>query len=114
MFSNRRVLVTVDNFFTATRPNVCGLMPDSRFELVRHDVCFPLYVEVDKIYNLACPASPIHYQFDPVQTTKTSVHGAINMLGLAKRVKAKILQASTPRYMETPRFTRKQKTIGVT
>jgi UDP-glucuronate decarboxylase len=70
-------------------------MLDSRFELVRHDVCFPLYVEVDKIYNLACPASPIHYQFDPVQTTKTSVHGAINMLGLAKRVKAKILQAST-------------------
>jgi UDP-glucuronate decarboxylase len=70
-------------------------MLNSRFELVRHDVCFPLYVEVDKIYNLACPASPIHYQFDPVQTTKTSVHGAINMLGLAKRVKAKILQAST-------------------
>jgi len=85
----------VDNFFTATRPNVSGLMLNSRFELVRHDVCFPLYVEVDKIYNLACPASPIHYQFDPVQTTKTSVHGAINMLGLAKRVKAKILQAST-------------------
>jgi len=74
---------------------VSGLMLNSRFELVRHDVCFPLYVEVDKIYNLACPASPIHYQFDPVQTTKTSVHGAINMLGLAKRVKAKILQAST-------------------
>jgi UDP-glucuronate decarboxylase len=85
----------VDNFFTATRPNVSGLMLNCRFELVRHDVCFPLYVEVDKIYNLACPASPIHYQFDPVQTTKTSVHGAINMLGLAKRVKAKILQAST-------------------
>jgi UDP-glucuronate decarboxylase len=85
----------VDNFFTATRPNVSGLMLNSSFELVRHDVCFPLYVEVDKIYNLACPASPIHYQFDPVQTTKTSVHGAINMLGLAKRVKAKILQAST-------------------
>jgi len=74
---------------------VSGLMSNSRFELVRHDVSFPLYVEVDKIYNLACPASPIHYQFDPVQTTKTSVHGAINMLGLAKRVKAKILQAST-------------------
>jgi UDP-glucuronate decarboxylase len=85
----------VDNFFTATRPNLAGLMLNSRFELVRHDVCFPLYVEVDKIYNLACPASPVHYQFDPVQTTKTSVHGAINMLGLAKRVKAKILQAST-------------------
>jgi UDP-glucuronate decarboxylase len=88
-------VLCADNFFTATRPNVSGLMLNSRFELVRHDVCFPLYVEVDKIYNLACPASPIHYQFDPVQTTKTSVHGAINMLGLAKRVKAKILQAST-------------------
>ena len=72
---------------------ICSTNP--RFELLRHDVCFPLYVEVDEIYNLACPASPIHYQFDPVQTTKTSVHGAINMLGLAKRVKAKILQAST-------------------
>jgi UDP-glucuronate decarboxylase len=88
-------VLCADNFFTATRPNVSDLMRNSRFELVRHDVCFPLYVEVDKIYNLACPASPIHYQFDPVQTTKTSVHGAINMLGLAKRVKAKILQAST-------------------
>jgi UDP-glucuronate decarboxylase len=85
----------VDNFFTATRSNVSGLKSNPRFELIRHDVCFPLYAEVDKIYNLACPASPIHYQFDPVQTTKTSVHGAINMLGLAKRVKAKILQAST-------------------
>src|SRR5215470_10656539 len=118
MFSDRRVLVTggagfigshlcerllgrgdevlcADNFFTATRPNVSGLMLNSRFELVRHDVCFPLYVEVDKIYNLACPASPIHYQFDPVQTTKTSVIGAINMLGLAKRLKARIFQAST-------------------
>src|SRR5262245_6327408 len=88
-------VLCVDNFFTATRLNVSGLMSNSRFELIRHDVCFPLYVEVAKIYNLACPASPIHYQFDPVQTTKTSVHGAINMLGLAKRVKAKILQAST-------------------
>jgi UDP-glucuronate decarboxylase len=77
-------------------------MSNSRFELVRHDVCFPLYVEVDKIYNLACPASPIHYQFDPVQTTKTSVHGAINMLGLAKRVKAKILQASTSEIYGNP------------
>jgi UDP-glucuronate decarboxylase len=88
-------VLCVDNFFTAMRPNVSDLRSNPRFELVRHDVCFPLYVEVDKIYNLACPASPIHYQFDPVQTTKTSVHGAINMLGLAKRVKAKILQAST-------------------
>jgi UDP-glucuronate decarboxylase len=118
MFDNRRVLVTggagfigshlcerllahgdevlcLDNFFTATRSNVAGLMSNHGFEFIRHDVCFPLYVEIDKIYNLACPASPIHYQFDPVQTTKTSVHGAINMLGLAKRVKARILQAST-------------------
>jgi UDP-glucuronate decarboxylase len=88
-------VVCVDNFFTGTRHNVQPLFANSRFELIRHDVCFPLYVEVDEIYNLACPASPIHYQHDPVQTTKTSVHGAINMLGLAKRVKAKILQAST-------------------
>ena len=88
-------VLCVDNFYTGTRHNVYHLLSNSRFELMRHDVCFPLYVEVDEIYNLACPASPIHYQFDPVQTTKTSVHGAINMLGLAKRVKAKILQAST-------------------
>jgi UDP-glucuronate decarboxylase len=88
-------ILCIDNFYTGTRHNVHHLLSDSRFELMRHDVCFPLYVEVDQIYNLACPASPIHYQFDPVQTTKTSVHGAINMLGLAKRVKAKILQAST-------------------
>lgn len=118
MSSNRRVLVTggagfvgshlcerllargddvlcVDNFYTGTRQNVAGLLSSSRFELMRHDVCFPLYVEVDEIYNLACPASPVHYQSDPVQTTKTSVLGAINMLGLAKRTKAKVLQAST-------------------
>ena len=88
-------VLCVDNFFTGTRTNVSHLLGHPRFELMRHDVCFPLYVEVDEIYNMACPASPIHYQFDPVQTTKTSVHGAINMLGLAKRVKAKILQAST-------------------
>ena len=88
-------VLCVDNFYTGSRQNVEGLLGSKRFELMRHDVCFPLYVEVDQIYNLACPASPIHYQFDPVQTTKTSVHGAINMLGLAKRVKAKILQAST-------------------
>jgi UDP-glucuronate decarboxylase len=88
-------VVCVDNFYTGTRRNVHDLLSNPRFELMRHDVCFPLYVEVEQIYNLACPASPIHYQFDPVQTTKTSVHGAINMLGLAKRVKAKILQAST-------------------
>ena len=88
-------VLCVDNFYTGTRHNVRELLSNPRFELLRHDVCFSLYVEVDEIYNLACPASPIHYQFDPVQTTKTSVHGAINMLGLAKRVKAKILQAST-------------------
>jgi UDP-glucuronate decarboxylase len=88
-------VLCVDNFFTGTRENVLHLLEHPRFELMRHDVTFPLYVEVDEIYNLACPASPIHYQFDPVQTTKTSVHGAINMLGLAKRVKAKIFQAST-------------------
>ena len=88
-------VLCVDNFFTGTKANVAHLMSHPHFELMRHDVTFPLYVEVDEIYNLACPASPIHYQRDPVQTTKTSVHGAINMLGLAKRVKAKILQAST-------------------
>jgi UDP-glucuronate decarboxylase len=88
-------VLCVDNFFTGTRANVGRLLSNPMFELMRHDVTFPLYVEVDEIYNLACPASPIHYQFDPVQTTKTSVHGAINMLGLAKRVRAKILQAST-------------------
>src|SRR6516165_6511986 len=88
-------VLCVDNLYTGARRNVHRLLANPRFELMRHDVCLPLYVEVDEIYNLACPASPIHYQFDPVQTTKTSVHGAINMLGLAKRVKAKILQAST-------------------
>ena len=88
-------VLCVDNFFTGSRRNVAPLMGDPNFELMRHDVTFPLYVEVDEIYNLACPASPVHYQFDPVQTTKTSVHGAINMLGLAKRVRARIFQAST-------------------
>jgi len=88
-------VLCVDNFYTGNKGNLRHLFGNPRFELLRHDVTFPLYVEVDEIYNLACPASPIHYQFDPVQTTKTSVHGAINMLGLAKRVKAKILQAST-------------------
>ena len=88
-------MLCVDNFFTGNKSNVAHLLTHPSFELMRHDVTFPLYVEVDRIFNLACPASPIHYQYDPVQTTKTSVHGAINMLGLAKRVKARILQAST-------------------
>lgn len=88
-------VLCVDNFYTGSKDNVKHLLTHPHFELMRHDVTFPLYVEVDEIYNLACPASPPHYQFDPVQTTKTSVHGAINMLGLAKRLKAKILQAST-------------------
>ena len=118
MFTRRRILVTggagflgshlcaqlladghdvlcVDNYFTGTRDNIVALLDHRHFEVIRHDVTFPLYVEVDEIYNLACPASPIHYQHDPVQTTKTSVHGAINMLGLAKRLRAKIFQAST-------------------
>jgi UDP-glucuronate decarboxylase len=85
----------VDNFYTGRRQNVAALRSHPAFELIRHDITFPLYLEVDEIYNLACPASPVHYQFDPVQTTKTSVHGAINMLGLAKRIKARIFQAST-------------------
>jgi UDP-glucuronate decarboxylase len=88
-------VLCVDNYFTGSKDNIAHLLTNPNFEAMRHDVCFPLYVEVDEIYNLACPASPIHYQFDPVQTTKTSVLGAINMLGLAKRVKAKVFQAST-------------------
>ena len=88
-------IIAVDNFYTGNKSNITHLLKNPHFELIRHDVTFPLYLEVDEIYNLACPASPIHYQHDPVQTTKTSVHGAINMLGLAKRLKAKILQAST-------------------
>lgn len=88
-------VLCADNFYTGTKKNIAHLFQNPFFEVIRHDICFPLYIEVDEIYNLACPASPIHYQFDPVQTTKTSVHGSINMLGLAKRVKAKILLAST-------------------
>ena len=88
-------VLCIDNFFTGTKQNIQHLLDNPMFELHRHDVTFPLYIEVDEIYNLACPASPVHYQFDPVQTTKTSVLGAINMLGLAKRVKSKIFQAST-------------------
>jgi UDP-glucuronate decarboxylase len=95
LLSEGNDILCVDNFYTGTKQNIQSLLEHPHFELMRHDVTFPLYVEVDQIYNLACPASPIHYQFDPVQTTKTSVHGAINMLGLAKRVKARILQAST-------------------
>lgn len=88
-------VICVDNFFTGSKPNIAHLVGSPLFELIRHDITFPLYIEVDRIFNLACPASPIHYQHDPVQTTKTSVHGAINMLGLAKRVRARIFQAST-------------------
>ena len=95
LLSEGAEVICLDNFFTGTRRNIEHLLGNKRFELIRHDVTFPIYLEIDQIYNLACPASPIHYQHDPVQTTKTSVHGAINMLGLAKRVKAKILQAST-------------------
>lgn len=88
-------VLCVDNYFTGAKDNIAHLLDNPRFEIMRHDVTFPLYVEVDEIYNLACPASPVHYQYDPVQTTKTSVHGAINMLGLAKRLRAKVFQAST-------------------
>lgn len=95
LFEDGHDILCLDNFFTGTKDNILDLIGNKKFELLRHDVTFPLYAEVDQIYNLACPASPIHYQFDPVQTTKTSVHGAINMLGLAKRTGAKILQAST-------------------
>ncbi len=96
-------VLCVDNFFTGTKDNILPLLDNPHFELMRHDVTFPLFVEVDEIYNLACPASPIHYQHDPVQTTKTSVHGAINMLGLAKRVRAKIMQASTSEVYGDPK-----------
>ncbi|WFU12259.1 SDR family oxidoreductase (plasmid) [Rhizobium sp. CB3090] len=95
LLEEKQEVICVDNFFTGRKSNVSHLLDNRSFEIVRHDITFPLYVEVDEIYNLACPASPVHYQYDPVQTTKTSVHGAINMLGLAKRVGAKILQAST-------------------
>lgn len=97
-------VLCIDNFFTGNKRNIRHLLDNSHFELLRHDITFPLYVEVDEIYNLACPASPIHYQHDPVQTTKTSVHGAINMLGLAKRVRAKIFQASTSEVYGDPQM----------
>ena len=95
LLKDKHEVICLDNCYTGTKDNIRRLMANLSFEFLRHDVTFPLYIEIDEIYNLACPASPIHYQFDPIQTTKTSVHGAINMLGLAKRVKAKILQAST-------------------
>lgn len=97
-------VLCLDNFYTGSKDNISHLLGNNNFELLRHDITFPLYVEVDEIYNLACPASPIHYQFDPVQTTKTSVHGAINMLGLAKRLKAKIFQASTSEVYGDPKI----------
>ena len=103
LISEGHDVLCVDNLYTGSRDNILPLIGNPRFELMRHDVTFPLYVEVDEIFNLACPASPVHYQFDPVQTTKTSVHGAINMLGLAKRVKAKILQASTSEVYGDPK-----------
>lgn len=95
LLNDKHEVICVDNFFTGCKANVRHLLDDKNFELVRHDVTFPLYIEVDRIFNLACPASPVHYQYDPVQTTKTSVHGAINVLGLAKRTNARIFQAST-------------------
>lgn len=95
-------VLCVDNYYTGSREHIEDCLKHPHFEMMRHDITFPLYVEVDEIYNLACPASPIHYQFDPVQTTKTCVHGSINMLGLAKRVKARILQASTSEVLRRP------------
>lgn len=104
LLSDNADVLCVDNYFTGSKDNIAHLLGQPRFEVMRHDVTFPLYVEVDEIYNLACPASPVHYQFDPVQTTKTSVHGAINMLGLAKRVRAKIFQASTSEVYGDPKI----------
>ncbi|MEM1147415.1 MAG: UDP-glucuronic acid decarboxylase family protein [Pseudomonadota bacterium] len=110
LIENGSEVLCVDNYFTGTRANIAHLFDTKTFELLRHDVTFPLFVETDQIYNLACPASPIHYQFDPVQTTKTSVHGAINMLGLAKRTKARILQASTSEVYGDPSVHPQQET----
>ncbi len=105
-------VLCMDNYFTGSKKNVEHLLSNPMFEIMRHDVTFPLFVEVERIFNLACPASPVHYQFDPVQTTKTSVHGAINMLGLAKRVKARILQASTSEVYGDPKCTRSPNRTG--
>ena len=102
LFKNGNDVICIDNFYTGTKQNISTLINEEYFELIRHDITFPLYIEGDEIYNLACPASPVHYQWDPVQTTKTSVHGAINMLGLAKRLKVKILQASTSEVYGNP------------
>ena len=103
LLEQKHDVICLDNYFTGAKENIRPFLTDSHFELMRHDVTFPLYVEVDEIYNMACPASPVHYQYDPVQTTKTSVHGAINMLGLAKRVRARILQASTSEVYGDPK-----------
>ena len=102
LLANSDEVICVDNFFTGDKRNIEHLLENQSFELIRHDITFPMYLEIDQIYNLACPASPIYYQFDPVQTIKTSVHGAINMLGLAKRTKARILQASTSEVYGNP------------
>ena len=107
-------VICVDNFFTGTKDNIAHLLPSPHFELIRHDVTFPLYVEVDEIYNLACPASPIHYQYDPVQTTKTSVHGAINMLGLAKRVQGEDPAGLDQRGLRRPAVHPQPRTTGAT
>ena len=104
LLSEGHDVLCVDNFFTGSKRNIGHMFENTNFELIRHDITFPLYLEVDEIYNLACPASPIHYQFDPIQTTKTSVHGSINMLGLAKRVRAKIFQASTSEVYGDPKI----------
>ncbi len=103
LLSDKHEVLCVDNFYTGRKSNIAHLIGNPYFEIMRHDICFPLYAEVDEIYNVACPASPVHYQFDPVQTTKTSVHGCINMLGLAKRIRAKILQASTSEVYGDPK-----------
>ena len=104
LLKDRNEVLCLDNFYTGQRSNIIKLIGNPMFEMMRHDICFPVYVEVDEIYNLACPASPIHYQFDPVQTTKTSVHGSINVLGLAKRLKAKVFQASTSEVYGDPQI----------
>ena len=114
LLNNGHEVLCVDNFYTGRKTNIAHLLKNPNFELLRHDICFPLFVEVDEIYNLACPASPIHYQNDPVQTVKASVHGSINMLGLAKRIKAKIFQASTSEVYGEPAFIHSLRVTGGT